>query len=360
MKKIVIGIDISKEKIDATAIDVRDSQLGVVKLDYQVYENRPMGYRRMLVWARHLIKGIGLEDVLFCCETTGGYDRCLCDYVYAKGLDIWREGALQIKRSMGVRKGKDDKADSLMIAEYAMRHIDKAVIYETPDGAVRELKALFLYRHKLVQERTEKKVRASELKATAAMSDSMRFIMRDAMKSVRALDKSIRDCEKQILALIASNEEFRRNYGHIVSIPGISIVNATAFITYSNNFKDITTANKMASYWGCASFRLQSGISVDKKAYVKCYSSSLLKATLTQAAECAIKEHGIYRNYYLRLKKEGKPYGVIVNNVRNKLIHLAFSLVTNDKDYEENHELLREKRKREQRIHDKLEIINQK
>ena len=27
MKKIVIGIDISKEKIDATAIDVRDSQL---------------------------------------------------------------------------------------------------------------------------------------------------------------------------------------------------------------------------------------------------------------------------------------------------------------------------------------------
>ena len=186
MKKIVIGIDISKEKIDATAIDVRDSQLGVVKLDYQVYENRPMGYRRMLVWARHLIKGIGLEDVLFCCETTGGYDRCLCDYVYAKGLDIWREGALQIKRSMGVRKGKDDKADSLMIAEYAMRHIDKAVIYETPDENVRELKALFLYRHKLVQERTEKKVRAAELKATAAKSDAMRFIMRDAMKSIRA------------------------------------------------------------------------------------------------------------------------------------------------------------------------------
>ena len=133
MKKIVIGIDISKEKIDATAIDVRDSHLGVVKLDYQVYENRPMGYRRMLVWARLLIKGVGLKDVLFCCETTGGYDRCLCDYIYAKGLDIWREGALQIKRSMGVRKGKDDKADSLMIAEYAMRHIDKAVIYETPD-----------------------------------------------------------------------------------------------------------------------------------------------------------------------------------------------------------------------------------
>ena len=351
MKKIVIGIDISKEKIDATAIDVRDSQLGVVKLDYQVYENRPMGYRRMLVWARHLIKGIGLEDVLFCCETTGGYDRCLCDYVYAKGLDIWREGALQIKRSMGVRKGKDDKADSLMIAEYAMRHIDKAVIYETPDENVRELKALFLYRHKLVQERTEKKVRAAELKATAAKSDAMRFIMRDAMKSIR-------DCEKQILAIIDGDKDLKRNYGHIDSIPGVSIVNATAFIAYSNNFRSITTANKIASYWGCASFRERSGTSVDKKAYVKCYSSSLLKATLTQAAECTIKDHGIYRDYYLRLKAEGKPYGVIVNNVRNKLIHLVFSLVTNDTDYEKNHELLRKKRKSEQGMSAQLEIIN--
>ena len=341
MKKIVIGIDISKEKIDATAIDVRDSQLGVVKLDYQVYENRPMGYRRMLVWARHLIKGIGLEDVLFCCETTGGYDRCLCDYIYAKDLDIWRESALQIKRSMGVRKGKDDKADSLMIAEYAMRHIDKAVIYETPDEKVRELKALFLYRHSLVQERTKKKVRASELKATAAKSSSMRFIVRDAMKGVRSLDKSIRDCEKQILAIIDGDESLKRNYGHIESIPGISIVNATAFIAYSDNFRSITTANKAASYWGCASFRERSGTSIDKKAYVKCYSGSLLKATLTQAAECTIKEHGIYREYYLRLKAEGKPYGIIVNNVRNKLIHLVFSLVTNDMDYEKNHQFLR-------------------
>ena len=74
---------------------------------------------------------------------------------------------------------------------------------------------------------------------------------------------------------------------------------------------------------------------------MKCYSGSLLKATLTQAAECTIKEHGIYREYYLRLKAEGKPYGIIVNNVRNKLIHLVFSLVTNDMDYEKNHQFLR-------------------
>lgn len=358
MKKIVVGIDISKEKIDVSAIDVRDSQLGVVKLDYQVFENRPMGFRRMLVWARHLVKGVGLEDVLFCCETTGGYDRSLCDYVYAKGLDIWREGALQIKRSMGVRKGKDDKADSLMIAEYAMRHMDKAVIYETPSDGVRELKALFLYRHKLVQERTEKKVRAAELKATSGKSNSVKFILRDAMKGVRALDKSIKQCEKQILELIEGDEELARNYGHITSVSGIGIVNATAFIAYSNNFKGIVTANKIASYWGCAAFRDTSGTSVDKKAYVKCYSNSQLKAYLTEAAEHTVKENGIYHDYYLRLKAAGKPYGVIINNARNKLIHLVYSLVTNNTDYEQNHEFLRAQRKGRTVMPAQLENIN--
>ena len=350
MKKIVIGIDISKEKIDASAIDVRNSQQGVLKMGYQTFENRPMGFRRMLVWARHLMEGATLQEVLFCCETTGGYDRSLCDYIYSKGLDIWREGALQIKRSMGVRKGKDDKADSLMIAEYAMRHMDKAVSYESPNENIRALKALFLYRHKLVQEKAEKTVRAKHLADTAAKSKSMSFILHDARKSIKALEKSIRECETQILELIESDEDLKRSFGHIMSVKGIGIVNATAFIAYSNNFKGITTANKMASYYGVAPFHEQSGISVDKKAYVKYYSSSMLRAIITQAAECTVKENGIYRGYYLRLKADGKQYGVIINNVKNKLIHLVFSLVANDMDYEQNHEFLRCIRKSNQNI----------
>jgi transposase len=344
MKKIIIGIDISKEKIDASAIDVRNNQLGVVKLDYQVFENRPMGFRRMLVWAKHLINGVTLEDIMFCCETTGGYDRSLCDYLFAKGLDIWRESSLQIKQSSGLRKGKDDKADSLTIAEYAMRHIDKAVYYVSPCGTVRELKALLLYRRKLEQEKTSKKVRVAELKSTAAKNKSVSFILRDAQKSIRMLEKSIKECEKQILALYESDEELRRNYKHLTSIKCFGIVNATAMIAYTNNFKNIATSRKLASYYGVAPFKEKSGTSVDKKAFIKQYSSSMLRAYLTQAAQWTIKEHGIYRDYYLRLSAKGKSYGIILNNIKNKLLHLSVSLIVNDMDYEENHEFRRAQR----------------
>lgn len=91
---------------------------------------------------------------------------------------------------------------------------------------------------------------------------------------------------------------------------------------------------------------------------MKYYSCSLLRATITQAAEWTIKENGIYRDYYLRLKAEGKPYGIIINNVKNKLIHLVFSLVTNNMDYEQNHEFLRAKRRDEQKMLAPLVNIN--
>ena len=143
-----------------------------------------------------------------------------------------------------------------------------------------------------------------------------------------------------------------------MSVSGIGIVNATALIAYSNNFRGITTANRMASYYGIASFRDTSGTSVDKKAYVKCYSNSLLKAYLTQAAEWTIRENGIYHDYYMRLKEKGKTYGIIINNARNKLIHLVFSLVGNDTDYEQNHEYIRTQRRAKNDFATELMNIN--
>ena len=226
-----------------------------------------------------------------------------------------------------------------------MRHMDKAVYYVSPSETVRELKALLLYRRKLEQEKTSKKVRVSELKATAAKSKSISFILRDAQKSIRILEKSIKDCEKQILALYDSDEELKKSYDHLTSIRGIGIVNASAMIAYTNNFKNITTSRKLSSYYGIAPFREQSGPSVNKKARVKCYSNSMLRAYLTQAAENTIREHGIYHDYYRRLSERGKCHGIALNNVKNKLLHLSLSLIANDMDYEENHEVLRAIRK---------------
>ena len=67
----------------------------------------------------------------------------------------------------------------------------------------------------------------------------------------------------------------------------------------------------------------------------------MLKSYITQAAMHTIVKGGIYYEYYQRLISRGKTHSIALNNAKNKLIHLAMSLVANDMDYEENHELLR-------------------
>ena len=140
------------------------------------------------------------------------------------------------------------------------------------------------------------------------------------------------------MRIINEDESLSRNYKHITSIKGISLVNAVAIIAYSNNFKTITNARKMASYYGVANFRETSGTSINRQANTKYYSCSLLRAILSQAAECTIMKKGIYHAYYDRLKKKGKPTGVILNNIKNKLIHLIYSLVKNNMDFEPDYE----------------------
>ena len=195
----------------------------------------------------------------------------------------------------------------------------------------------------LVQEITQKRVRINhEIEIeNVPKGDIRNFIKRDAEKSIRALQKSIKACEKEILRIVSEDESLHRNYRHITSIKGVSLVNAVAIIVYSNNFRTITSSRKMASYYGVASFRESSGTSIDRKAYTKYYSCSLLRAIISQAAECTIMKNGIYRAYYDRMKAKGKPSGVVLNNIKNKLIHLMYSLVQNDMDFEPDHEYKR-------------------
>lgn len=341
MKKVFIGIDVSKEKLDATIIKSTDSRHETV--GYEVFENSKDGIRKLSGWVRKTTKA-AKEECLYCAETTGGYDRLLCEQLYAKGCAIWRESALEIKRSSGLRRGKDDKADSKAIAEYAMRHSDKAEPYRPSDKKLEELRGLYLYRDSLVEEKKVKATRAKEIKATSASSPSATFMYKTSMEDVKRIESRIRECEKRIGRLIASDDDLARNYKHVTSVKGVSLVNGVALLVYTGNFTKFSSPNKLATYYGVAPFRNQSGTSVNSRADVRCYCNRKLKGQLSQAALIAVLYDSTLKAYYDRLISAGKPRGIALNNVKNKLLHIIFSLVEHDCDYEENHEWKRNER----------------
>jgi hypothetical protein len=59
-----------------------------------------------------------------------------------------------------------------------------------------------------------------------------------------------------------------------------------------------------------------------------------IKASLTQAAKCAVRYDPGILNYYQRKMAEGKNGWLVINNVRNKLIHRIFVLVKNKQPYQ--------------------------
>jgi len=343
MKKIFIGVDVSKEKLDVSVI-VAAQSLSMESCTYLgVYDNSVRGCGKIVRDVAKTAKGVDRSDWLFCAETTGGYSRCLCDTLYRKGLCVWRESALQIKWSKGVVREKDDKTDSRIIAEYSMRNQDKFRPYVPDSPTVTRLKQLYRYRESLVKECRAKKTRLVDLKETAAPNSDLSFIIRDTKKAVERLSKSIEECEVRMEKVMEEDEALKRNYGHITSIKGVGIVNAVELIVCTNNFQSISDARKLSCYCGVAPFYRQSGTSVHGRSQVGHLSNKLIKAHLTSAAQSAIRHNPEMSRYYQRFLDEGKPSGIALNNVKNRLLRIVCSLVRDDSDYEENHEQKRRK-----------------
>lgn len=343
MKKIFIGIDVSKKTIDASVIIPSQSDDQPIIKAYGKFENNRSGIRKMIAMVRKVAKGIDLSEWLFCCETTGAYDALLCDYMAEKNIDIWREHASRIAKTR-TTYGKDDRKDSQLIAEYAWRNRDKARTYVPASSNIKNLRQLFLYRRQLVEMRKQLKTRLSEQKELFNGNKTLSYIFRDTQKLIDKLSMSIKECENKMRELIANDAPLNRNFTHIMSITGIGLVSAVAMLIYTGNFKVIDSYKSFACYCGIVPFYEDSGTSVHKREYIGHKSNKMVRVYLIQAAQSAARYNVDMVKYKERMTSIGKAYGIIVNNIANKLLRIAYSLVEHDCDFEVNHEFKRAER----------------
>lgn len=346
MEKIFIGIDVSKETVDVSVV-LKDEYEKPACLAYGKFENAPRGFVQMLALARKEGKKLGMDDacLLFCCECTGCYDSRLCNWLVGRGLFIWRESALQIKRSLGLRRGKDDKSDSEAIAMYAMRHADNAVCYKPDSPTLTSMQELIVYRKQLVERRTACMARLKQMECMDASVRSA-FIVKDLKGEIDNLVKRIALCEERLAETIKEDEEILHTYEIVTSFCGIGLVCAAAIIAYSGNFKKLSSSRSMACYCGLVTFYADSGTSVHHQDGTKHICNKDLKAYLTNAVLCAIKYNSPISLYYQRLLNKGKLPQVAKNNVKHKILHILYAMVKNDSPFDEGYEDLHKKKEK--------------
>ena len=321
----VIGVDISKDTLDAAIYPAKDK-----KMDFLHFDNTSKGLCEMLAWLKR--RGIKSSEMVICAEHTGVYTNPLIAFAEKKGLALSLNSPLDIKHSMGIARGKNDAVDAGRIAEYAHRHQDKLKLYEKPSETIIKLQYLLTGRRLYMRQRT------ALLNINSAMGKYETAEARSRNESaIHHIEKMVKKVEGQMTAIIYDDPEIKRNFDLISSVKGIGLINAINTVVYTNNFKSFETPRRYACYIGVAPFDYTSGISVKGKTQVSKICRTQQKAELTMAARSAIiHDPGLRRYYQRKMKEKGggkEAHGVVLNAVKFKLILRMFAVVRSGEPY---------------------------
>jgi transposase len=179
---LFIGVDISKSSLDVCVL----SPSVIADMHYHQFSNNSKGFIQLLKWIQQKSEGIVVEAWRVCMENTGMYSLELNCFLHEKGIWQSLENALQIKRSMGVLRGKTDKANCKTIALYAYRFCDSLKQYVLPGATLLRLKALFSQRERLVDIHRQVHV------GNQSMQGYPPDLIKDIQKQNEALLKNIR------------------------------------------------------------------------------------------------------------------------------------------------------------------------
>jgi transposase len=322
-KKDYVGIDISKEKVDIRLFDS--------KMDGK-YDNKPSGFRKMISLIEKQVDKD--TELMFCFEHTGLYAVPLQVFLEKENKAYHMVSGLQVKRSLGIQRGKNDRIDAKRLAEYAHSHREEIKPQKLQSPNLIRLKYLLSMRSRLVRQRAGFKASIKDYKKCLALTNTD-VMIHVQQEMIKVLDKQVDKLEKEIRGIIASDTKIQSLFNLATSVKGIGLIIATYMIVLTNCFTEFKTWRKFACYAGSAPFEHQSGTSIRGKTRISHYANKQMKAILTNAVKSAIQYSPEIRLYYQKKLKEGKHKKIVVNIIRNKLISRVFAVVKRGTPYVE-------------------------
>ena len=327
MKKIYVGIDISKEKCNLCY----RSGLDIVR--EEECSNEVKVLKKAFKSALKALDA-AMDEVLICAEYTGRYIYPLTIACQELDLFLWLDDPTRIKNSMGLTRGKNDAIDATRIAEYAFRYSDKAVRYAIQDATLVSMKNLLSDREFLLTDKKRYQAQLSDQKRYMAPGD---FKQKNSRwkKVIKSINEQIAAIDAEIEALIAADPVLIRQKELLVSIDGVGDRIAINMIAITGGFTRFQNARQFCSFAGLTPYKYDSGTSVRSKAKISKRSNQTMKALLHMSAVNVVYKMrgGEYKEYFERKTKEGKHVMCVLNVIRAKLVHRMFSVISRETEY---------------------------
>ena len=320
--KETVGIDISKLTFD---VRIHGNQT------LKVFDNSIKGFRMMTQWV-YKNSSFTKDEILFIFEHTGLYSHNLSVFLAEQNIDYALVPGLEIKRSLGISRGKDDKIDATKIALYGYRLRDEIVPYNLPSQDIMSLKSLLSLRDRLVKQRAGYKSSMKEQKRVYLKKDH-KILFEAQERMIISFSKQIQKIENEMKTIVKNNGQLNHLYELITSIKGVGPQTALFLITYTDAFSKFKDARKFASFCGIAPFPNTSGTSIRGRSKVSHLANKKIKSLLDLCAKSAIQSNTEMKHYYHKRIEQGKNKMSTINIIRNKLVSRVFAVVKRQTPY---------------------------
>jgi transposase len=314
-KDFFIGIDVSKETLDVAVAGTKNH----IRI-----ANGSAGFKHLLAWFKSLQIDPSYCWLIF--EFTGGYEYKLVQFCTSMAIKFSRFSGLEIKKSLGIQRGKNDKVDSKRIAEYGYEKREKLRPNSAESTVIVRIKQLLTQRAAFIKDKKAQEHRLKELQAMMDLENSDPIIKNYSL-AVEFAREMTKKTDELLMREINDDSDLKLTFKLLISVPGIGPVNAMMAIAYSENFKRFTDGRKFGSYCGVVPFDHSSGKSIKGKNRVNHMANKEIKATLSMAARATLTHDEEMKQYYQRRKEMGKHPMSILNEIRFKLILRMFAVV---------------------------------
>lgn len=321
---LIVGVDVSK-----TTLDICFKPSGTI---FRI-SNALAGFEKLV---RELKKECGWEvKVLVVMEHTGQYSYRFEKFLRSRAINYCKISALQIKRSLGVTRGKTDKIDAERIGEYGWLRREILVADPLLQEEIRELRSLLRLRLKLVRDRSGYVSRLKEMIA-AGTCRTCDYQGKIQQQIIEFLSTRITQLEVKIKSLISSNASLANTCQLLRSIKGVGWIVSAYMIGCTENFERFCNARKFNCYAGLAPFKHESGSSIKGRSRVSHLANKEAKALLNLAACCAIRCDQELKQYYRKRVEEGKRKMSCLNIIRSKIVARMFAVVKRQSSYQQH------------------------
>ena len=312
-----VGIDVSKLTLDYC----------LLQEDQKLVRGQILNTQKSVkIFLKALEKeGFHLEEALFVFENTGIYSSILSLVLSESVLDYAQVPALEIKRSLGITRGKSDKVDAKEIAQYAKRNTDKITLSTLPELSLQQLKMVFSEREKTIAAiKVFERTMENEMFLSKEVFGTVKTINR---QTVKHLKKQLAMLDEKMKTLIREDEILSEQQQLLKSIPGIGEVTSVYLLMVTKGFTAFTSGRKFACYSGVAPFEHSSGTSIKGKTRVSHLADKKMKSLLHLVSLTAIKYDAELKEYYTRKKSEGKHTMLVLNNIKCKIVYRIFAVI---------------------------------